>query len=47
MMKNKKNFKQIIYVIIITLMLMILAYATTRNNSYIGELPTDDIIRNQ
>lgn len=46
-MKNKKNFKQIIYVIIITLMLMILAYATTRNNSYIGELPTEDIIKSE
>lgn len=40
MKNNKKNFKQIIYGIIITLMLIILAYATTRNNNYIGELPT-------
>ncbi len=28
-------------------MLMILAYATTRNNSYIGELPTEDIIKSE
>lgn len=47
MKNNKKNFKQIIYVIIITLMLIILAYATTRNNNYIGELPTEDIIKSE
>lgn len=47
MKNNKKNFKQIIYGIIITLMLIILAYATTRNNNYIGELPTEDIIKSE
>lgn len=47
MKNNKKNLKQIIYVVIITLMLLISAYAITRNNSYVGELPTKDIIRSE
>lgn len=47
MKNNKKNLKQIIYVIIIVLMLLIFVYATTRNNSYVGELPTEDIIKSE
>ncbi len=47
MKNNKKNFKQIIYTIIITLMLISLVYVATRNNNYIGELPTEDIIKSE
>ena len=47
MKNNKKNLKQIIYTIIITLMLISLAYVATRDNSYVGELPTEDIIRSE
>ena len=47
MKNNKKNLKQIIYTIIITLMLISLAYVATSDNSYVGELPTEDIIRSE
>ena len=47
MKNNKKNLKQIIYTIIITLMLISLVYVATRDNSYVGELPTEDIIRSE
>lgn len=47
MKNNKKNLKQIIYTIIITLMLISLVYVTTRDNNYVGELPTKDIIRSE
>ena len=47
MKNNKKNLKQIIYTIIITLMLISLVYVTTRDNSYVGELPTEDIIKSE
>ncbi len=47
MKNNKKNFKQIVYVIIMALMLLIFAYAITKNNSYVGELPTEDIIKSE
>jgi len=44
---NKKNLKQIIYTIIITVMLISLVYVATRDNSYVGELPTEDIIKSE
>lgn len=47
MKNNKKNLKQIIYTIIITLMLISLVYVATRDNSYVGELPTEDIIKSE
>ena len=47
MKNNKKNLKQIIYTIIITLMLISLAYVATSDNGYVGELPTEDIIRSE
>ncbi len=47
MKNNKKNLKQIIYTIIITIMLISLVYVATRNNNYIGELPTEDIIKSE
>lgn len=47
MKNNKKNLKQIIYTIIITLMLISLGYVATRDNSYVGELPTEDIIKSE
>lgn len=47
MKNNKKNLKQIIYTIIITIMLIILVYVVIRDNSYIGELPTEDIIKSE
>lgn len=47
MKNNKKNLKQLIYVIVIVLMLLVFAYDTTRNNSYVGELPTEDIIKSE
>lgn len=47
MKNNKKNLKQVIYVIVIVLMLLVFAYATTRNNAYVGELPTKDIIKSE
>lgn len=47
MKNNKKNLKQIIYTIIITLMLISLIYVATRDNSYVGELPTEDIIKSE
>ncbi len=47
MKNNKKNLKQIIYTIIITVMLISLVYVATRDNSYVGELPTEDIIKSE
>lgn len=47
MKNNKKNLKQIIYTTIITLMLISLVYVATRDNSYVGKLPTEDIIRSE
>lgn len=47
MKNNKKNLKQIIYTIIITLILISLVYVATRDNSYVGELPTEDIIKSE
>lgn len=47
MKNNKKNFKRIIYAIIITLMLLVSIYFTTRNNNFVGELPTEEIINSQ
>ena len=47
MKNNKKNLKQIIYTIIITIMLISLVYVATRDNSYVGELPTEDIIKSE
>ena len=47
MKNNKKNLKQIIYTIIITVMLISLVYVATRDNSYVGKLPTEDIIRSE
>lgn len=47
MKNNKKNLRQIIYTIIITLMLISLIYVATRDNSYVGELPTEDIIKSE
>ena len=47
MKNNKKNLKQIIYTIIIALMLISLVYVATRDNSYVGELPTEDIIKSE
>lgn len=47
MKNNKKNLKQIIYTIIITVMLISLVYVATRDNSYVGKLPTEDIIKSE
>lgn len=47
--KNKKNFKQTIYIIIMILVMIVLLYGLARNttNIDIGELPTEEIINSE
>lgn len=49
MEKNKKNFKQTIYIIIMILVMIVLLYGLARNttNIDIGELPTEEIINSE
>lgn len=49
MEKNKKNFKQTIYTIIMILVMIVLLYVLARNttNIDIGELPTEEIIKSE
>lgn len=49
MEKNKKNFKQTIYIIIMILVMIVWLYRLARNttNIDIGELPTEEIINSE